>query len=99
MNRQGNQQTMPDNHQARGNAPAGGSTLTGTEDLPACLPDTRTIRRGADAPRRVALVGAGYIAEYHLAVLHDLGGVEVVGACDPNRTRLDALLARWGIPH
>src|SRR5438309_170685 len=38
-----------------------------------------------------AIVGAGYIATYHLAVLRQLSGVEVVGACDPSQERLDAL--------
>ncbi|HEV8062481.1 MAG TPA: Gfo/Idh/MocA family oxidoreductase [Gemmataceae bacterium] len=45
----------------------------------------------------VAIVGAGYIATYHLAVLRQLGGVEVVGACDPSQERLDALCKEWQI--
>jgi predicted dehydrogenase/nucleoside-diphosphate-sugar epimerase len=46
----------------------------------------------------VAVAGAGYIADYHLAVLRRLGRVEVVGACDPNAQRLEALCRQWSIP-
>jgi predicted dehydrogenase/nucleoside-diphosphate-sugar epimerase len=46
----------------------------------------------------VAIVGAGYIAGYHLEVLRELGIADVVGACDPNASRLDALRRRWDIP-
>src|SRR5262245_42646850 len=46
----------------------------------------------------VAIVGAGYIAGYHLEVLRQLGSAEVVGACDPNSTRLDDLCRQWHIP-
>ena len=46
----------------------------------------------------VAIVGAGFIATYHLAVLRQLGGIEVVGACDPSQERLDALCKEWQIP-
>src|SRR3954468_20230744 len=47
----------------------------------------------------VAIVGAGYIAAYHLAVLRQLGGIDVVGACDPSQDRLDALCQEWQIPN
>jgi predicted dehydrogenase len=47
---------------------------------------------------RVLIAGAGYIADYHLAILHELAGVDVAGACDPHPERLAALAARWNIP-
>jgi predicted dehydrogenase/nucleoside-diphosphate-sugar epimerase len=47
----------------------------------------------------VGVVGAGYIAGYHLAVLQQLKGVRVVAACDPNEERLSALCAEWKIPY
>jgi predicted dehydrogenase len=47
----------------------------------------------------VAIVGAGHIAKYHMAVLRQLGGVDVVGACDPSQERLDALCKEWQIPN
>jgi nucleoside-diphosphate-sugar epimerase/predicted dehydrogenase len=46
----------------------------------------------------VAVIGAGYIAGYHLAVLRQLGTVDVVGACDPNAARLGDLCGQWAIP-
>jgi predicted dehydrogenase/nucleoside-diphosphate-sugar epimerase len=45
------------------------------------------------------VVGAGYIADYHIAILRALGAIEIIGVCDPNRRRLDSCLARWGIPY
>jgi nucleoside-diphosphate-sugar epimerase/predicted dehydrogenase len=47
----------------------------------------------------VAVLGAGYIAGYHLDILRGLKGVEVVGACDPDAGRLDALCRQWNVPH
>jgi len=47
----------------------------------------------------VALVGAGFIAESHLAVLRQLAGIEVVGVCDANAERAEALSRKWQIPH
>jgi len=50
-------------------------------------------------PISVGIVGAGYIASYHLAVLQRLKGVRVIAACDPNEQRLSALCAEWKIPY
>lgn len=50
-------------------------------------------------PIPVAIVGAGYIAEYHLEVLGKLPNVQVVGVCDPDQRRLDAICTKWSIPH
>jgi len=47
---------------------------------------------------RVLIAGAGYIADYHLAILRELPDVEVAGACDPHPERLAALAERWSIP-
>ena len=53
----------------------------------------------ATRPRlKAAIVGAGYIAPYHLEVLRHLGRVDVVGACDPDRSRLDEFCKQWQIP-
>lgn len=48
---------------------------------------------------RVGVVGAGFIADYHLSVLRRLGVAETVGACDPNEDRLEGLCERWKIPY
>jgi predicted dehydrogenase/nucleoside-diphosphate-sugar epimerase len=52
----------------------------------------------ASGPVAVALAGAGFIAESHLAVLRHLGHAEVVGVCDQNLERAEALGRRWAIP-
>jgi len=43
----------------------------------------------------VLIAGAGYIADYHLAILRELPDVEVAGACDPHPERLAALAERY----
>jgi predicted dehydrogenase/nucleoside-diphosphate-sugar epimerase len=76
------------------------SSIAGTADL-ATLVDVADARVAEGSLERipVAIVGAGYIATYHLAVLRQLGGVDVVGACDPSQDRLDALCNEWQIPN
>jgi predicted dehydrogenase/nucleoside-diphosphate-sugar epimerase len=49
-------------------------------------------------PIAVALIGAGFIADSHLAVLSKLSGIEVVGICDPSSERANALCRKWKIP-
>ncbi len=49
------------------------------------------------APRRVGLVGAGWIAAHHAEVLASLEGVQLALVCDPDRGRADALASRFGI--
>ncbi len=46
---------------------------------------------------RVAVVGAGYIADYHLAVLKDIERVEVACLVDPDRERAGALAQKYGV--
>jgi predicted dehydrogenase/nucleoside-diphosphate-sugar epimerase len=50
------------------------------------------------ARTRVALVGAGYIADFHMEILQPLADVEVVAICDPALGRAQALAAKWGVP-
>lgn len=47
---------------------------------------------------RVAIVGAGYVAGYHLAALKRLDFVEIVGICDLDTKAAEALANRFGIP-
>ncbi|MEZ5461196.1 NAD-dependent epimerase/dehydratase family protein [Dokdonella sp.] len=46
---------------------------------------------------RVAVVGAGYVANHHLAALKRLDFVELVAICDTQREAAEALAARYGI--
>lgn len=47
---------------------------------------------------RVAVVGAGYVANHHLAALRPLDFVELVGICDTNLEAARAMATRHGIP-
>jgi predicted dehydrogenase len=51
------------------------------------------------APVRVGVVGAGAIAQVaHLAVLAKLEGAEIVGLCDIDVAKTQALASRFGVP-
>src|SRR5690242_18044598 len=52
-----------------------------------------------DAPLRIALVGAGYIADAHAEALHGRTDVTVTAVVDPARARAEALARRWRIPN
>jgi predicted dehydrogenase/nucleoside-diphosphate-sugar epimerase len=54
--------------------------------------------RTAGRPVRVAVVGAGYVARFHLEILRDLPGVEVVAVADLDRPRAEAVARRFGVP-
>lgn len=47
---------------------------------------------------RVGIIGAGYIADYHLEILSDIENVNVVACCDVSMQRAESLKARWNIP-
>lgn len=50
-------------------------------------------------PVRVAVVGAGYVAQFHFEILSRLDGVETVAVCDPALDRAEAAARQWNIPH
>ena len=52
---------------------------------------------GAAPHPRVALLGAGYIADWHAKCLKSVAGVELVAVCDHAQERAEALAARYGI--
>lgn len=47
---------------------------------------------------RVAVIGAGNIAEKHLEVLHAFSDVELAAICSRGHPRIDALADKFGIP-
>jgi predicted dehydrogenase/nucleoside-diphosphate-sugar epimerase len=47
--------------------------------------------------RRVALLGAGYIADWHAQALKTVAGVELVAVCDPFLNRAEALAQKFGV--
>ena len=50
------------------------------------------------ASRRVALLGAGYIADWHAQCLRSVAGVELVAVCDRFLSKAQALANKFGIP-
>jgi predicted dehydrogenase/nucleoside-diphosphate-sugar epimerase len=48
-------------------------------------------------PLTVAIVGAGFIADFHLAILRESSGVSVSVIVDPDRARAEALAKKFGI--
>lgn len=49
------------------------------------------------SPTRVAIVGAGFIADFHLEILSANPDVDVVCVCDANATRAEAAAAKFGV--
>jgi nucleoside-diphosphate-sugar epimerase/predicted dehydrogenase len=48
--------------------------------------------------RRVALLGAGYIADFHARAVRAIHGAELVAVCDLSRSRADAIARAHAIP-
>lgn len=49
-------------------------------------------------PTRVAIVGAGYISDYHMAAIKTVPGVQVAAVCDLRRNAAERFAAAHGIP-
>ena len=64
---------------------------------PTVEPSALTSRKSG--PTRVALVGAGYIADFHLEILRSTPGVETVAVCDADPERARAAAHRFGVAH
>lgn len=64
---------------------------------PSSSPRAEPRAGAASARRRVAIVGAGYIADYHVPILQSLGNVDVVAIVDSHAPRAEALAQRFGI--
>src|SRR5262245_45713414 len=47
---------------------------------------------------KAGIVGAGHIAEFHLHALKRIPGVEVVGICDLDRAKAEALGSKFSVP-
>ncbi|MGA8890506.1 MAG: NAD-dependent epimerase/dehydratase family protein [Anaeromyxobacteraceae bacterium] len=53
--------------------------------------------KGVAGPRRVGLLGAGYIADWHARALRSVPGVELAAVCDTVEGRARALAGKHGI--
>ena len=47
---------------------------------------------------RAAILGAGYISDFHIRALRTLPYVKLVAVCDTSRSRAESIQKRWGIP-
>ena len=47
--------------------------------------------------RRVAVVGAGFFSQFHLDGWRQIPGIEIVGLCDPDLTKAQALANRFSV--
>lgn len=64
------------------------------------MTDSSIDRRAAisAAATRTAIVGTGYIAEFHAHAIHEANGVELAATCDANFARAKAFAGAWNIP-
>jgi len=51
------------------------------------------------APTRVAVIGAGFIAQLHLEVLAATPGIALTAICDRDLARAERAARRFGVPH
>ena len=51
----------------------------------------------SEASFRVGILGAGYVADYHLRALQQIPGLQIVGIADPDVAKAKAMAARYGI--
>jgi predicted dehydrogenase/nucleoside-diphosphate-sugar epimerase len=81
-------------------AQAPSPTATTDTTVPQTPPDPQptALTLAPGRPTRVALVGAGFIADFHLEVLSGSPDVEVVAICDPALERAQALADKWEVP-
>ena len=47
---------------------------------------------------RVAILGAGYISEFHIAAIRRMADTELVAICDVNQALADQTARSFGIP-
>jgi predicted dehydrogenase/nucleoside-diphosphate-sugar epimerase len=62
------------------------------------LPTGTILRRPNVQPIRAAIVGTGFIADYHAAAIGMAEGVELVSVCDANLKSAQAFAAKWLVP-
>jgi predicted dehydrogenase/nucleoside-diphosphate-sugar epimerase len=66
------------------------SRLTNRANFPSSSLPTRVTR--------AAIVGTGYIAEFHARAIQTLPDVDLVGVCDANLRRAKSFAAEWAVP-
>src|SRR5437773_1479485 len=61
-------------------------------------PITREPTVSTTDPIRTAIVGTGYIAEFHARSIREVSGVQLTATCDRNLARAKAFATAWNIP-
>jgi predicted dehydrogenase/nucleoside-diphosphate-sugar epimerase len=69
-----------------------------TRETPDQKPSGAPAKQSVDRKRRVALVGAGYIADWHARCLASVADVEQVAVCDQAIGKAQALAGKFAIP-
>lgn len=54
--------------------------------------------QGKKDPLRIAIVGTGYIAQFHARAISEVAGLQLVAACDTNLARAEAFAKAWNVP-
>lgn len=57
-----------------------------------------SLPRATPKPIRAALVGTGYIAEFHARAIQTLEAVELAGVCDTSLSSATKFAANWNVP-
>ena len=60
--------------------------------------DGKKLRPSASQLIRAAIVGTGYIADFHARAIRSMRGVELVSVCDANVKIAQAFADTWGVP-
>lgn len=66
---------------------------------PAMAPDASTAPPTPRPVKRVAVIGAGYIADFHIPVLQSLEHLELVAICDTDLARAQSFAQRFCVAH
>lgn len=49
-------------------------------------------------PRKIGILGAGYISEFHIGALRSISGVTVAAVCDADPNKAETIRRKWAIP-
>src|SRR5437868_12526891 len=61
------------------------------------LRTSKQIELSYSRPTRAAIVGTGYIADFHALAIKESSGVELVSVCDASQGRAESFAAKWGV--
>ena len=59
--------------------------------------EVKPLSRSISQPIRAAIVGTGYIADFHARAIRQAEGVELVSVCDPNLRGAESFANQWGV--